>query len=57
MSTGNQRSVPTATVAAVPGGLEAGWAEAVAGVLDDPSRHRLVFQPVVDLRRGTVVGY
>ena len=23
----------------------------------DPARHRLLFQPVVDLRRGTVVGY
>jgi EAL domain-containing protein (putative c-di-GMP-specific phosphodiesterase class I) len=29
----------------------------VAGVLADPSRHRLAFQPVVDLQRGTVAGY
>jgi EAL domain-containing protein (putative c-di-GMP-specific phosphodiesterase class I) len=44
-------------VAPPPGGLDPGWAEAVAGVLDDPSRHRLALQPVADLQRGTVAGY
>jgi EAL domain-containing protein (putative c-di-GMP-specific phosphodiesterase class I) len=57
MSTGSQASVPTATAASTSGDGEPGWAEAVGRVLADPSRHRLVVQPVVDLRRGTVVGY
>jgi EAL domain-containing protein (putative c-di-GMP-specific phosphodiesterase class I) len=57
MSRVSRPSDPTATVAPPPGGPDPGWPEAVAGVLADPSRHRLVFQPVVDLRRGTVVGY
>jgi hypothetical protein len=57
MSPGNRPADPTVTVAPPPGALDPGWAEAVAGVLDDPSRHRLAFQPVADLQRGTVAGY
>jgi EAL domain-containing protein (putative c-di-GMP-specific phosphodiesterase class I) len=56
MSPADRPAVPTAT-SAPPGDLGLGWAEAVAGVLADPSRHRLAFQPVVDLQRGTVAGY
>jgi EAL domain-containing protein (putative c-di-GMP-specific phosphodiesterase class I) len=56
MSPGNRPAVPTVT-AAPPGALDPGWAQAVTGVLDDPSRHRLAFQPVADLQRGTVAGY
>jgi hypothetical protein len=55
-SPGNRPADPTVTVAP-PGALDPGWAQAVAGVLDDPSRHRLAFQPVADLQRGTVAGY
>jgi hypothetical protein len=47
-SPGNRPADPTVTVAP-PGALDPGWAQAVAGVLDDPSRHRLAFQPVADL--------
>jgi EAL domain-containing protein (putative c-di-GMP-specific phosphodiesterase class I) len=56
MSPGNRPAVPTVT-AAPPGALDPGWAQAVTGVLDDPSRHRPAFQPVADLQRGTVAGY
>jgi EAL domain-containing protein (putative c-di-GMP-specific phosphodiesterase class I) len=38
-------------------GLDATWVAAIERVLNDPSEHRLVFQPIVDLTRGTVVGY
>src|SRR5215208_1693460 len=56
MSPGNRPAVPTVT--AGPARCAGpGWAQAVTGVLDDPSRHRLVFQPVADLQRGTVAGY
>jgi EAL domain-containing protein (putative c-di-GMP-specific phosphodiesterase class I) len=34
-----------------------GWAAALAAVLADPAQPRLVFQPIVDLRRGVVAGY
>jgi len=34
-----------------------GWATALADVLADPTRPGLVFQPIVDLRRGVVAGY
>ena len=34
-----------------------GWAAALAEVLADPARPALVFQPIVDLRRGVVAGY
>jgi hypothetical protein len=34
-----------------------GWAAALAAVLADPVKPRLVFQPIVDLRRGVVAGY
>jgi len=34
-----------------------GWAAALAEVLADPARPALVFQPIVDLRRGIVCGY
>ena len=57
MSPGTRPADPTATAAPPPGDLDPGWAEALAGVLADPTRHRLAFQPVVDLQRGTVVGY
>ena len=40
--------------APVPAG---GWAAALDAVLADPALPRLVFQPIVDLRRGVVVGY
>lgn len=33
------------------------WTEAFAAVFADPAEPRMVFQPVVDLVRGTVVGY
>lgn len=33
------------------------WDEALARVLGDPAGVEVVFQPIVDLRRGTVVGY
>ena len=34
-----------------------GWAAALTEVLADPARPALVFQPIVDLRRGVVCGY
>ncbi|MEU2350223.1 EAL domain-containing protein [Modestobacter sp. NPDC049651] len=34
-----------------------GWAAALVEVLADPARPALVFQPIVDLRRGLVCGY
>ncbi|MCZ2804399.1 EAL domain-containing protein [Modestobacter sp. VKM Ac-2983] len=34
-----------------------GWAAALDAVLADPAQPRLVFQPIVDLRRGVVAGY
>ena len=57
MSPASRPADPAVTVAPPPGDLVPGWAEAVAGVLADPSRHRLAFQPVVDLHRGIVAGY
>jgi EAL domain-containing protein (putative c-di-GMP-specific phosphodiesterase class I) len=57
MSPASRPADPAVTVAPPPGDLAAGWAAAVEGVLADPSRHRLVFQPVVDLHRGIVAGY
>lgn len=36
---------------------DAAWPEALRAVLADPSQHRLVLQPVVDLARGAVAGY
>jgi EAL domain-containing protein (putative c-di-GMP-specific phosphodiesterase class I) len=50
VSTGSHEARPVP----VPAG---GWAAALAGVLADPAQPRLVFQPIVDLRRGVVVGY
>jgi len=35
----------------------ADWGAALADVLRDPDQPRLVFQPIVDLRRGVVAGY
>ena len=43
--------------AARPGVPPEGWAAALAAVLADPQRPALVFQPIVDLRRGVVAGY
>ena len=40
--------------ASVPAG---GWTAALSAVLADPGRPRLVFQPIVDLRRGVIAGY
>jgi EAL domain-containing protein (putative c-di-GMP-specific phosphodiesterase class I) len=34
-----------------------GWPEALARVLTDAGQPRVVYQPIVDLQRGTVVGY
>lgn len=39
------------------GVAEQGWVSALGRVLADPAQPRLVFQPIVDLARGTVVGY
>jgi EAL domain-containing protein (putative c-di-GMP-specific phosphodiesterase class I) len=36
---------------------EAGWIVALQSILRDPSRIRVHYQPIVDLRRGTVRGY
>lgn len=36
---------------------DGGWAAALDAVLADPARPRLVFQPIVDLRRGLIAGY
>lgn len=36
---------------------ERDWAEALSGVLKDPSLLGVQFQPIIDLRRGTVWGY
>ncbi len=36
---------------------EAGWIVALQAILRDPSRIRVHYQPIVDLRRGTVRGY
>ncbi|MGY1855433.1 EAL domain-containing protein [Modestobacter sp. SYSU DS0290] len=36
---------------------DGGWAAALAAVLADPAQPRLVFQPIVDLRRGVIAGY
>ncbi|TWH71809.1 EAL domain-containing protein [Modestobacter roseus] len=43
-----------ARAAVAPAG---GWAAALTAVLADPAQPRLVFQPIVDLRRGVVAGY
>jgi EAL domain-containing protein (putative c-di-GMP-specific phosphodiesterase class I) len=34
-----------------------GWPAALSAVFADPAQPRLVFQPIVDLRRGIVAGY
>ncbi|MGY1844816.1 EAL domain-containing protein [Modestobacter sp. SYSU DS0875] len=47
-------SVPDVRTGAAP---EGGWAAALAAVLADPAQPALVFQPIVDLRRGVVAGY
>ncbi|MGY1748892.1 EAL domain-containing protein [Modestobacter sp. SYSU DS0511] len=47
-------SVPDVRAGAAPDG---GWAAALAAVLADPAQPALVFQPIVDLRRGVVAGY
>ena len=36
---------------------DVGWAAALDAVLADPALPRLVFQPIVDLRRGVIAGY
>ena len=41
-------------VRAIPAG---GWESALQAVLADPLQPRLVFQPIVDLRRGVIAGY
>ena len=38
-------------------GLDTAWLSAVERVLADPSEHRLLFQPIVDIVHGTVVAY
>jgi EAL domain-containing protein (putative c-di-GMP-specific phosphodiesterase class I) len=40
-----------------PAGAAAEWPRRVESVLAEPSLLRLVFQPIVDLRRGVVAGY
>ncbi|SET82629.1 EAL domain-containing protein [Geodermatophilus poikilotrophus] len=40
-----------------PAGTAAEWPRRVASVLAEPSRLRLLFQPIVDLQRGVVAGY
>jgi EAL domain-containing protein (putative c-di-GMP-specific phosphodiesterase class I) len=47
------KPVETDPVPVPPGG----WAAALAAVLADPTQPRLVFQPIVDLRRGVIAGY
>jgi EAL domain-containing protein (putative c-di-GMP-specific phosphodiesterase class I) len=49
--------VPAVVPAVVPTEPPQGWAAALAEVLADPARPALVFQPIVDLRRGVVCGY
>jgi EAL domain-containing protein (putative c-di-GMP-specific phosphodiesterase class I) len=52
------QSLSTGLVDARPAPVPAGgWAVALAAVLADPAQPRLVFQPIVDLRRGVVAGY
>lgn len=53
------RAVPPAPpVTSVPLATDVSfWAAALEVVLRDPGQPRLVFQPIVDLRRGVVVGY
>jgi EAL domain-containing protein (putative c-di-GMP-specific phosphodiesterase class I) len=48
-------AAPSRPPAAVPD--EDGWRRLVDGVLAEPDRLRLVFQPVVSLQEGLVVGY
>jgi EAL domain-containing protein (putative c-di-GMP-specific phosphodiesterase class I) len=40
-----------------PAGASADWSRRLESVLADPSLLRLLFQPIVDLRRGVVAGY
>jgi EAL domain-containing protein (putative c-di-GMP-specific phosphodiesterase class I) len=40
-----------------PAGASAEWPRRLESVLADPSRLRLLFQPIVDLQRGVVAGY
>jgi EAL domain-containing protein (putative c-di-GMP-specific phosphodiesterase class I) len=39
------------------GAATSGWDDRLAAVFADPSLLRLVYQPIVDLQRGTVAGY
>ena len=39
------------------GAAASGWDDRLAAVFADPSLLRLVYQPIVDLQRGTVAGY
>ena len=48
---------PAPDLPARPTAPPEGWAAALDAVLADPDRPALVFQPIVDLRRGTVAGY
>jgi EAL domain-containing protein (putative c-di-GMP-specific phosphodiesterase class I) len=40
-----------------PAGASAEWPRRLESVLAEPSRLRLLFQPIVDLQRGVVAGY
>ncbi|MCZ2810158.1 EAL domain-containing protein [Modestobacter sp. VKM Ac-2979] len=53
VSTGVSEAAPVHPTG-VPAG---GWRAALDAVLADPAQPRLVFQPIVDLRRGVVAGY
>lgn len=44
-------------VSVAPPAPEGGWGAALDAVLGDPARPRLVYQPIVDLRRGVIAGY
>lgn len=44
-------------VSRVPTSVAVAWERALEAALADPDEPRVVFQPLVDLQRGTVVGY
>jgi EAL domain-containing protein (putative c-di-GMP-specific phosphodiesterase class I) len=48
---------PMAPAASTPKLSDAEWADALGGILAQPQRLRVHFQPIVDLRRGIVRGY
>ncbi len=52
----SHRVVPRAAKASDPAAHH-DWATAIGKVRADPSRPRVVYQPIVDLRRGVVSGY